>query len=260
VTHLVRMTGAPFIGALAIVGLWYLVILAFDIQPFLLPRPDQILVAFAGHLPILFEHSLVTLLESVGGLGVSIVAGVILAVLIAEVRPFSQAILPWLVVSQAIPKVAVAPLFVIWFGFGLAPKVIIAFFIAFFPIVISTASGLASVSREERDLFRTMTPRLWHLYRYLKIPRALPQFFDGVKVAATLALVGAVVGEFVSAQEGLGYHVLIANRNLQTALMFAGFVALSIVGVLLFYGVVLLERLLVPWHFAEQAGAKGERE
>lgn len=254
-----RAATAPFVGAVAIVALWYLVIALFDIRPFLIPRPEVVVGEFFENWSLLLQNGWATMIEALGGLGLSVVVGAILAVLVAEIPPFSRAMLPWLVMSQAVPKVAVAPLFVIWFGFDLAPKIVVAFFIAFFPIVISTASGLNSVSPEEVDLFRTMTRRRWPLYRHLKIPRALPQFFDGVKVGATLALIGAVVGEFVSAQEGLGYMVLIANRNLQTDLMFAIFVALSIIGILLFYAVVVIERLLIPWHFAQQAGAQSEK-
>ncbi|MGH2686145.1 MAG: ABC transporter permease [Actinomycetota bacterium] len=254
------VVGAPFVAAVVLIALWYLVIAAADIRPFLVPTPHAIVEEFVANIQLLLDNGWVTMLEALGGLGLSIVGGVILAILIAEIPAFSKGMMPWLVMSQAVPKVAVAPLFVIWFGFDLTPKVIVAFFIAFFPIVVSTASGLRSVSPEEIDLFRTMTRRRWPLYRYLKIPRALPQFFDGVKVGTTLALIGAVVGEFVSAQEGLGYMVLIANRNLDTPLMFAVFVALSLIGILLFYGVALIERLLIPWHAAARVGAQTSQE
>ena len=256
----VDLIGAPLVAAAALIALWYALIFLGDIRPFLVPPPHTIVQEFFGSAPSLLENGWVTMVEALGGLGLSIVGGVILAVLIAEIPAFSKGMMPWLVMSQAVPKVAVAPLFVIWFGFDLTPKIVVAFFIAFFPIVVSTASGLRSVSPEEIDLFRTMTQRRWPLYRYLKIPRALPQFFDGVKVGTTLALIGAVVGEFVSAQEGLGYMVLIANRNLDTPLMFAVFAALSLIGILLFYGVVLVERLLIPWHAAARAGAQTTEE
>jgi NitT/TauT family transport system permease protein len=247
---------APLVALVAILGLWYLAIALFDIRSFLVPMPHVVAQEFVVNSEILLQNGWVTMVEALGGLGLSILIGVILAVLIAEIPPFSRGIMPWLVMSQAVPKVAIAPLFVIWFGFDLTPKIVVAFFIAFFPIVISTASGLRSVAPEEIDLFRTISRRRWPLYQHLKIPRALPQFFDGVKVGTTLALIGAVVGEFISAQEGLGYMVLIANRNLQTPLMFAVFVALSIIGIVLFYLVVLVERFVIPWHFAARAGAE----
>jgi NitT/TauT family transport system permease protein len=247
---------APLVVLVVILGLWYLAIAIFDISSFLVPTPHEVAQEFVVNLDILLQNGWVTMVEALGGLGLSILIGVILAVLIAEIPPFSRGVMPWLVMSQAVPKVAIAPLFVIWFGFDLTPKIVVAFFIAFFPIVISTASGLRNVSPEEIDLFRTISRRRWPLYRHLKIPRALPQFFDGVKVGTTLALVGAVVGEFISAQAGLGYMVLIANRNLQTSLMFAIFAALSIIGIVLFYLVVLVERVAIPWYFASRAGAE----
>jgi NitT/TauT family transport system permease protein len=243
---------APAIGAAAILLGWYLLIWLTQLSAFLLPRPHQIARAVVANWWYLLAQSWTTALETVLGLSAGVVVAVVVAALIAEIRPVARAILPWLIVSQAVPKVAVAPLFLIWFGFGLAPKVVIGFFIAVFPIIISTASGLVSVTVEEQDLFRTMTPSHWHLYRHLKIPRALPQFFDGLKVATALALVGAVVGEFVSAHAGLGYVIMVANRDLDTNLMFAAFVALSGVGLLLFYGAVALERLSIPWYFAER--------
>jgi NitT/TauT family transport system permease protein len=195
---------APAIGAAVILLVWYLVIWLMQLSAFLLPRPHQIAKAVVTNWSYLLAQSWTTTLETVLGLTAGVVIAVIVAALIAEIEPLARAVLPWLIVSQAVPKVAIAPLFLIWFGFDLAPKVVIGFFIAVFPIIISTASGLTSITVEEQDLFRTMTPSHWHLYRHLKIPRALPQFFDGLKVATALALVGAVVGEFVSSHAGLG--------------------------------------------------------
>lgn len=249
--------GAPLLGLLAIIACWYAIILLAGVRPFLLPSPHVVALSLVENWQLLLADSLVTSMETAGGLAMAIVAGVLIAVAMAEIPVLARTLLPWLVVSQAVPKVAIAPLFVIWFGFGATPKIVVACFIAFFPIVVSTMSGLASVQPEERDLFRTITPRVWPLYRHLKIPRALPQFFDGVKVGVTLALVGAVVGEFVASQEGLGYRVIVANRDLDTPLMFASFVALSVIGVLFFYAIVVLEKAVLPWHFARQRVEEG---
>jgi NitT/TauT family transport system permease protein len=245
-----RLGLPPLIATGVLILAWYAMIWLLDLEPLYLPTPASVAGAFGTEWQMLLDHSWITVEESIFGLGLAVGVGVVLAVLIAEVPALNRAIMPLLVVSQAVPKVAVAPLFVIWFGFGIGPKVVVAFFVAFFPVVVSTASGLKSISREELDLFRTITPRRWPLYRHLKIPRAMPQFFDGVKVASSLALIGAIVGEFVSADEGLGYLVTIMNRDLRTPEMFAVFVMLSIVGIVLFYAVVLIERLLMPWFFA----------
>jgi NitT/TauT family transport system permease protein len=237
----------PLSALVAIIALWYAAIEILGIRKFILPAPHSVLASLSENFTSLLGHTWTTAVETGVGLLAAIVVGVLISVLITEVPFLSRALLPWLVVSQAIPKVAVAPLFVLWLGFGLGPKVVVALFIAFFPIVISTSAGLLATEPEELDLFRTMTRKRWPIYRYLKIPRALPGFFEGVKVGVALALVGAVVGEFVSADKGLGYMVIIANRNLDTDLMFAVFLMLSVIGVAFFYAVVALERLALPW-------------
>lgn len=247
-----RAAIAPIVALVAVLGCWYATKFMFGLPDFILPLPQRVLGTFLSNLPALVRHTWITTIETAGGLALAIVVGVLLSVVMFEVELLRRAILPWLVVSQAIPKVAIAPLIVVWFGFSVMPKIVIAFFIAFFPIVISTTSGLVATNEDEEHLFNTMTKSAWRTYQHLRIPRALPLFFDGVKVAVTLALVGAVVGEFVSSQAGLGYLVIVANRDLDTAMTFAAFIALAIIGILFFYAVVLVERLLIPWHFAQR--------
>jgi NitT/TauT family transport system permease protein len=158
--------------------------------------------------------------------------------------------------SQAVPKVAVAPLFVVWFGFGLLPKVLIAFLIAFFPIVINTAVGLESIEREKILLARSMGLSALDTFFKIRLPSALPTVFGGMKIAITLAVVGAVVGEFVGGEEGLGYVLLTANGSMDTPLLFAGVIALTVVGVALYLLVELAERLAIP-HAALRQQARG---
>ena len=150
---------------------------------------------------------------------------------------------------QVVPKVAIAPLFLVWFGVGAMPKVLVAFLISFFPIVIDAAVGLRSMSSEMNDLARSMgaTPHC-RSSRSSDLPTSLPYLFSGLKVAATLAIAGAVVGEFVGADKGLGYLLLVTNSNMETSLMFATLVALTIIGLVFFYSVEFLEALLIPWH------------
>lgn len=252
VAQLGRAVIAPIVALLAVLGAWYATKLVFGLPDFILPLPQRVFGAFVSNLPAIMRHTWVTTVETAGGLALAIGVGVLLSVVMFEVELLRRAILPWLVVSQAIPKVAIAPLIVVWFGFSVMPKIVIAFFIAFFPIVISTTSGLVATNEDEEHLFNTMTKSSWRTYQHLRIPRALPLFFDGVKVAVTLALVGAIVGEFVSSRAGLGYLVIVANRDLNTEMTFAAFIALAIIGILFFYAVVLVERLLIPWHFAQR--------
>jgi NitT/TauT family transport system permease protein len=181
-----------------------------------------------------------------------------LAIGITSSDRFDRFITPQLLFFQVVPKVAIAPLFLVWFGVGTTPKVLVAFLISFFPIVIDAAVGLRSMSSEMRDLARSMGASRWQVFAQFRLPTSLPYLFSGLKVAATLAVAGAVVGEFVGADKGLGYLLLVTNSNMETALMFATIVALTIVGLVFFYAVEFLEKLLIPWHVThrvrEEAG------
>jgi NitT/TauT family transport system permease protein len=149
---------------------------------------------------------------------------------------------------QTIPKVALAPILVMWLGYGIMPKVMVAFLISFFPIVIDAAVGLRSMSSEMTDLARSMGATRMQVFARFRLPTSLPYLFSGLKVAATLAIAGTVVGEFVGADKGLGYLLLVTNSNMESALMFATIVALTIIGLVFYYFVELLESFLIPWH------------
>jgi NitT/TauT family transport system permease protein len=156
--------------------------------------------------------------------------------------------MPTMLFFQIVPKVAIAPLFLVWFGVGPTPKILVAFLISFFPIVIDAAVGLRSMSGEMVDLARSMGSTRWQVFAQFRLPTSLPYLFSGLKVAATLAIAGTVVGEFVGADKGLGYLLLVTNTNMETALMFATIVALTIIGLVFYYLVELLETFLIPWH------------
>jgi len=167
-------------------------------------------------------------------------------------------VLPLLISSQAMPKVAIAPLFLVWFGFGLVPKVLIAFLIAFFPVVINTAVGLAAIEPEKIHLARSMGFGAVDTFFKIRLPDALPAIFAGLKISITLAVVGAVVGEFVGGDAGLGYLLMVANGSMDTQLLFAGIVCLTILGVAFYLLVELAERLAVPRHIiARDRGTGG---
>jgi NitT/TauT family transport system permease protein len=224
---------------------WEFATRAFGIPAYLLPAPSGIAVSLAENAALILKHGWVTTIEIVLGFLLSIVVGVPLALAIFMWPAFSRSVLPLLVSSQAMPKVAVAPLFLVWFGFGLLPKVLIAFLIAFFPIVIGTAVGLASIEQEKIHLARSMGLGTVATFFKIRLPSALPSVFGGLKISITLA-VGAVVGEFVGGDAGLGYLLMVANGNIDTPLLFAGLVALTIQGVVLFFLVELVERLAIP--------------
>jgi len=171
-----------------------------------------------------------------------------LAIAITSSQRFDEFVMPTMLFFQVVPKVAIAPLFLVWFGVGAMPKILVAFLISFFPIVIDAAVGLRSMSSEMTDLARSMGASRSQIFTQFRLPTSLPYLFSGLKVAATLAIAGAVVGEFVGADKGLGYLLLVTNSNMETALMFATLVGLTFIGLVFFYSVEFLESLLIPWH------------
>jgi NitT/TauT family transport system permease protein len=255
-----RISGLLYpIGTLAaVLVVWEVAARLFSIPTFLLPPPSLIAQSMYTHAAVLADESMETTLEILLGFGLSIAVGVPLALAIFLWPPVARTVYPLLVSSQAVPKVAVAPLFLVWFGFGLLPKVLIAFLIAFFPVVINTAMGLASIEREKIYLAQSMGLGRLATFFKIQLPNALPSIFAGLKISITLAVVGAVVGEFVAGQAGLGYLMLLANGNMDTALLFAGIVALTILGVVFFALIGVIERLVVPAHTIEGAAAARE--
>jgi NitT/TauT family transport system permease protein len=237
----------------ALLVLWEAATRAFAIPAYLVPAPSAILRSMDTNSAVLIKESIGTTFEILLGFALSVAVGVPLALAIYLWRPFARAVYPVLVSSQAVPKVAVAPLFLVWFGFGLLPKVLIAFLIAFFPVVINTAMGLASLEREKIYLAQSMGFGPVATFFKIQLPNAMPSIFAGLKISITFAVVGAVVGEFVGGQGGLGYLLLIANGNMDTALLFAGIVALTLLGVVLFALIGLMERLVLPSHAVERA-------
>jgi ABC-type nitrate/sulfonate/bicarbonate transport system permease component len=186
------------------------------------------------------------------GFAAAIVLGVLLAILVRSSKLVERAIYPWLVVSQMVPIVAIAPIFVIWTGFDLRPKVMVIALVAFFPIVVNTIDGLRAVDPQLLRLMRTLGASPRQRLRHAQIPAALPFLFSGLKVAAALSVIGAVFAEWVGSSEGLGYLILVLNNATETATMFATIFLLAAIGIALFGLVMLAERLLLPWYYAER--------
>jgi len=248
---------APTGLVIAVLVVWEAGTRAFGVPAFLLPPPSAIVAAMVKHAALLTVASGVTTLEIVLGFVLSIAVGIPLALMIFLWPPFARAVLPLLISSQAMPKVAVAPLLLVWFGFGLVPKVLIAFLIAFFPVVINTAVGLAAIEPEKIHLAPSMGLGAWDTFFKIRLPDALPAIFAGLKISITLAVVGAVVGEFVGGDAGLGYLLMVANGGMDTQLLFAGIVCLTILGVALYLAVELVERLVIPRHIIASERAAG---
>lgn len=237
---------------LSLVLLWDLLIRLFKIPPYLIPTPWSVAQQLGKEWPMLAKESLPTLYATLAGFAASAIVGVPIAMWIAYSRVVESFVYPLLVFSQSIPKVAIAPLFVVWFGFGLIPKVIAAFMLGFFPVVVSTVQGFKSVEGDVIDLARSMGAGPLKVFLKFRLPHALPAIFSGLKVSVTLAVVGAVVGEFVGSNSGLGYVLQKATGTFDLPLMFAALVILSMIGVLLFLVLELVERWLMPWHASQR--------
>jgi len=243
-----RSVLTPFVGVLVFLAVWEAGVALYKMPAYLLPAPSVIFETFVREFPRLAYHGWVTAYEMLLGYGLAVAVAVPLAIAITSSQRFDSFVMPTLLFFQVVPKVAIAPLFLVWFGVGALPKILVAFLISFFPIVIDAAVGLRSMSGEMTDLARSMGASRMQVFARFRLPTSLPYLFSGLKVAATLAVAGAVVGEFVGADKGLGYLLLVTNSNMETALMFATIVALTIIGLVFFYAVELLEALLIPWH------------
>ncbi len=232
----------------AILGAWEVAVRLLEVPIYLVPPPSAVYQAMIDSAPSLLHHAWVTLIEIVVGFLLSAVAGIPIGVLIVYSRWMEQVSYVLLVILQSVPKVALAPLFLVWLGFGLKTIVLVTFLIAFFPIVIATVVGLRSVHPDMLHLARTLKASQLQTFWHFRMPGAMPSIFGGLKVASTLAVVGAIVAEFVGSQEGLGYLILSANANFQTPLSFASIVVLSLIGLAFFYTIVWLERIVVFWN------------
>jgi ABC-type nitrate/sulfonate/bicarbonate transport system permease component len=236
-------------GSLAALGIlaWELAPRLLAVPDYLLPPPSAVAAELIARFALLARHAGVTLGEVGVGLAAAVGGGTVLAVGMASMPFLQRGLYPLLAFLQAVPKVTVAPLFLIWLGYGLGSKVLMVFLIAFFPIVVNLTTGLLLVDADLLRLMRSYRATGWQVFRTVRVPNALPFFLAGLKIAVALAVVGAVVAEFVGADRGLGYLILLANAELRTPLLFACLVWLGAIGVGLFALVHWLERWLSPW-------------
>ena len=230
-----------------------------DVPDYLLPAPSEVLAALVRDASVLAGHALATTATALLGLGLGAVVGVLLAVLMTASERARAALYPLVVVSQSVPMVVLAPLFVLWFGFGLLPRVLVVALVAFFPVAIATVSGLASADRDQLDLVRAMGGGQAAVARHVLAPGALPSLFTGLTVAASYAMFAAVVGEWIGASEGLGLYLERSRASFATEQMFAAVVVVAAVSVVFVGAVLLAQRLLLPWRTAEQAQASARR-
>ncbi|MEO6749768.1 MAG: ABC transporter permease, partial [Casimicrobiaceae bacterium] len=227
----------PVALALVVLVAWELAVRIGNVPEVILPSPSAIARSIVDQHAILLKHAVPTTLESAGGFVIASVLGIGLAILIAYSTLAREALYPNLVFFQLIPKVALAPLFIIWLGIGTPSRLAFSVFIAFFPIVIATTAGLLSVDRNMVRLCRSLTATEWQVFRSVRFPAALPYIFSGMKIAMTLSIIGVIIGEFITAQRGLGYLIIFATARADTVIAMAAIVVLCGAGLLL-YGLV----------------------
>lgn len=247
-----RVPWEPVALLFAVVVLWHIVIVGFDVPPFLVPGPLAVLATMQQKASLLATHGAATLAVTLGSFLVALLLGVLGAVLVTSSRMLERFVLPLIVFSQVVPKIAIAPLLVIWLGFSIQSRVVVAFLICFFPILIGTVAGLKSVEEDLLYLTRQLRASRWRTFWMVSLPSALPHIFSGLKVAITLAIVGAIVAEWVGADSGLGYLLLVANGNFDVPLAFAILVVLTLFGVALFGLIELIEAVSLPWHVSRR--------
>jgi NitT/TauT family transport system permease protein len=253
---LTRRAGALAIFVLLFV-VWELAVRFFGVKEYLLPPPSKVWTEFLRRSDIVMASAWVTTQEILAGYALAVVVSVPLALVIAYSRFMETSVYPVIVFLQIVPKIAIAPLFIIWFGFGFTPKLLLVFLLSFFPIVVSSIVGFKSVDPDIMDFARTTGAGGWRLFLRIRLPQALPHIFTGLKVGAALAATAAVVAEFVASDRGLGYLLLQYNGQLETPMVFAIVVLLSLIGLAVYYAVEVIERFAIPWHVSQQRDEPG---
>lgn len=247
ISRLLFQIGYPLAGVVFIVAIWILACWAGDVPTVVLPTPDKVLHAFINRFDLLVSEGWVTLKETLYGFVLAVVIGIPLAVAVANSRPLNLMFYPLLIGLQSVPKVALAPIILVWLGTGIESKLAIVWLVAFFPIIVDTTAGLRSTPRELLELAHSLRATPMQIFLKVQFPAALPFVLTGAKVAITLAIIGAVIGEFVGSSEGLGFLLLSATSQLDTPLAFASLFALSFLGVFVYLLVELAERMVAPW-------------
>lgn len=242
---------APVCAVVALLAVWQGACSLGLVPNFMLPSPVQVVSALVADFPLLLSHMWTTLSEAALGLAIGVAVGFVFAILMDKFETFYLAFDPLLTVSQTIPTVAIAPLLVLWFGYGLMPKVLLVVLTTFFPVTVALASGFRSVDPDQVDLLRTMNATEWQIFRYAKLPAAMEQFFSGLRISATYAIVGAVISEWLGGFTGLGVYMTRVRKSFAYDRMFAVIIITSALSLALMKGVDVLERICMPWKKTE---------
>lgn len=248
----IRSWGVPSLILIGLVIGWELWVQLGDIPKWQLPAPSAIAQELGTSWDLLWKHTYVTLQEVIIGFFVALVSGLLLAAAIAYSKILERSIYPIIISSQTIPIIAIAPLLLIWVGYGIAPKVIIVALVSFYPIAVNTIDGLKAIDPNMVNMMRTLGASRWQIFTKLQIPTSLPYMFSGIKVGISISVIGAVIGEWVGASAGLGYLITYSQPLFLTARVFAAIVVLSAMGIALFLLAGFAERFMLSWHYAEK--------
>jgi NitT/TauT family transport system permease protein len=246
--------GAVTIGLLLV---WEAIVRALGVRPIILPAPSEILHVVATRHELLLTHLWPSLYMTVLGFLLSVVGGIFVAILVTYSRIVRLGLYPVIVVSQVVPKISIAPLFIVWFGAGMVSSLMLAFLIAFFPMTINAAMGFESVDEDIHKMARTFMGSPWQIFWKIRMPNALPYIFGGMKISITLAIIGVIVSEFVASQKGIGYLIKLSSGLLDTPLMMAAITVLSLAGLALYAIIAELERRAIYWQSPAEIGTGG---
>ena len=237
----------PWIFVISLLAIWELACVALHVPVFVLPRPSQVTVSLYNQFGPIIDNSWTTLLRTLLGFAIAVVLGVVLGLAIGSSRLVYRGLYPVLVGFNSIPKVAVVPVFVIWFGIGTIPAVLTAFLVSFFPIAVNVATGLATIEPELLDVMRSLGAKKRKILMKVGLPRAMPYLFASLKVAITLAFVGTIISETVAANKGIGYLMMAATANFDTPLVFAGLFVIAVMGIVMYALFAVVEQRMTFW-------------
>ena len=243
--------GMPVLFFICFLIVWELLVIFLRFPEYLLPQPSKILNEIFANSGRFLMHTGITMFEAVMGYLIANISGFLVAVVFAHNRTIEKGFYPYAIALKTTPIIAMAPLLILWFGTGIASKIVASAIVCFFPILVNTVRGLRAVDEGSLDLFRSYYASRWQIFTKLSLPTALPYVFSALKISTGLAVVGAIVGEFVGANKGIGYVILVSTYHLETVTMFAGIIMSALIGVLFFWAVSLIEKKVVFWQESE---------
>jgi len=242
----------PVITGVLLLAAWETFVRVLAVEEFLLPAPSSILTALVVQWPVMYPHIVATVQTSLAGLIIAVFLAVVMGMLLDSFTIIKKSVYPFMVVSQTIPIVFIYPLFLIWFGFGIGAKIVVVTLVCFFPAAVNLIDGLAQTDPELMDLFRSMRSGRWRTFVMVRFPGALPSFFSGLRISATYCVMGAVIGEWLGAKQGMGVYMIRSYKSFSTPHVFAAILVVILLSLLVFYLIRIIERIVISWNFIRE--------